>query len=159
MNKKLTNQESGNGVEKDSSLISHFSLRYIPQRPPFVMIDKLVYCDAERTETEFNILPDNLFVEKGFFTEMGILENIAQTCAMRLGYLNENQPIKIGMIGSVDNLEFNQAPKVGEKIETKILVTAEVFNVVMLKATVMRGDKMIASGSMKVVLTDTDSAS
>lgn len=150
-----------NSEDKNRDNLSPFTpcpaLQYIPQRPPFVMIDALLYCDTERTETEFTILPDNLFVENGLFTEMGVLENVAQTCAARLGFLNADQPVKIGMIGSVDNLEFFQAPKVGEKIRTKILVTAEVFNVVMLTATVARDDETMATCSMKVVLTEVDS--
>lgn len=39
----------------------------IPQRPPFVMIDTLLYADKEKARSTFYIQPDNLFVENGFF--------------------------------------------------------------------------------------------
>ena len=130
-------------------------MKYIPQKPPFVMIDKLIYCDKEVTRVDFTIKNDSLFVENGVLSETGILENIAQTCAARLGYLNQNQPVKIGMIGSVNNFELNSFPSVGDKITTTIVVTAEVLNVILLSAIVFHGiDHLIASCEMKVVLTD-----
>jgi len=129
-------------------------LKYIPQRPPFVMVDTLIFCNNEQTQTEFFIKKDSLFVENKKLTETGILENIAQTCAARLGYLSENQPVKIGMIGSVDNFEIYALPCANEKLSTTITVTAEVLNVVVLSASVMSDDKLLATCNMKVVLTD-----
>ncbi len=135
-------------------MIKESILEYIPQRPPFVMVDKLLFCDEKQTETELNISPDNLFVEDGLFTEMGILENIAQTCAARLGYLNSEQPVKIGMIGSVNNFEAYFLPEAGKKLNTIIDVENEVFNVVIIAANVFCEERHVASCSMKVVLTD-----
>ncbi|MDR1458972.1 MAG: pseudouridylate synthase [Bacteroidales bacterium] len=129
-------------------------LKYIPQRPPFVMVDELVFCSKEQTQTTFIIKKDNLFLVNNQFTEMGILENIAQTCAVRLGYLNRRQPIKIGVIGSVDNLEMQYLPFVGDKIITTITIMTEVLNVILLSAVVFCGEKAVATSNMKVVLTD-----
>lgn len=129
-------------------------LELIPQRLPFVMVDKLLFCDKEKTQTEFFIKEDNLFVANGQLIETGILENIAQTCAARLGYLNKNQPVKIGMIGSIDNFELFALPSVGKKLETTIIVSAEVMNIIVLSASVHCDDKLLVSCNMKVVLTD-----
>ena len=129
-------------------------LELIPQKPPFVMVDKLIFCDEKQTRTEFFIKEDNLFAANGQLIETGILENIAQTCAARLGYLNKNQPIKIGMIGSIDNFELYKLPSVGKTLCTTITVSAEVLNVVVLSARVVCGDELLASCNMKVVLTD-----
>jgi len=129
-------------------------LKYIPQRPPFVMVDSLIFCNSEQTQTEFTINNNSLFVVNGQLIETGIMENIAQTCAARLGYLNQNQPVKIGMIGSVNNFELYSLPNTGKTITTNIIVTAEVLNVVLLSASVFCGESLIASCEMKVVLTD-----
>lgn len=129
-------------------------LKYIPQRPPFVLVDELLHCDLERTETKFRVEKDNLFIEKEHFTETGILENIAQTCAVRLGYLNRNQPVKIGMVGSVDNFELYSFPKIGDVLNTTIIVKTEIMNVVLLEANVVCNDQKVAFCNMKVVLTD-----
>jgi 3-hydroxymyristoyl/3-hydroxydecanoyl-(acyl carrier protein) dehydratase len=93
-------------------------------------------------------------VENGAFSQSGIVENVAQTCAARMGYLNDN-PVRIGMIGSINDFEFTGIlPKVGEKIDTKITVETEVGNIVLLNAVVLCGKTLIACGKMKVVLTN-----
>ncbi|MDR1878611.1 MAG: pseudouridylate synthase [Bacteroidales bacterium] len=129
-------------------------LEYLPQRHPFVMVDKILSCDEQQTQTVFFISKDNLFCRKDCFTEMGLLENIAQTCAARLGYLNEHKPVTIGMIGSVDNFEVYALPSACDTILTTMLVKAEVSNVVLLVAEVFCQDVLMASCSMKVFLTD-----
>ena len=59
----------------------------IPQRPPFVMIDRLVSSDKVYSVTELEVRPDNLFVDNGRMTAAGLVENIAQTCAAVLATL------------------------------------------------------------------------
>jgi predicted hotdog family 3-hydroxylacyl-ACP dehydratase len=114
----------------------------------------LIFCNSEQTQTQFTVREDNLFVVGGRFTEMGILENVAQTCAVRLGYLNKEQPIRIGVIGSVDNFELQYLPLTGDKITTTITIITEVLNIVMLSASVLCGENTVASCNMKVVLTE-----
>jgi predicted hotdog family 3-hydroxylacyl-ACP dehydratase len=52
---------------------------YIPQRKPFIMIDNLVNAVPEKFETDFLVLPENIFVENGVLREFALIENIAQT--------------------------------------------------------------------------------
>jgi hypothetical protein len=135
----------------------------IPQKEPFVMVGELLYCDSLTTKTSLLIHEDNIFVEhchksdEQVFSQSGIIENVAQTCAARLGYLNRNQPVKIGMIGSVNNFEFSGIlPKVGQEIITEICVETEIGQFILLSANVLCNENKIASGKMKVVLTDVD---
>ena len=132
---------------------------YIPQRLPFVLVDRLLFCDEQKTQTEFLVQPDSLFVENNIFTEAGVLENIAQTSAARLGYLDRHNPVRIGMIGSVDKFEMFSFPKVGDEIRTTILLKAEMDNVILIAAEVVCENTLIATCSMKVVLTNTISQS
>jgi 3-hydroxymyristoyl/3-hydroxydecanoyl-(acyl carrier protein) dehydratase len=60
-------------------------LDLLPQRPPFIMIDKLTHFDLKSAETVFTVCEDNLFCVDGVMEEAGIVENIAQTCAARTG--------------------------------------------------------------------------
>ena len=132
-------------------------LELLPQRPPFIMIDKLLFCDDLTTKTSLFIQKDNIFVENGYFSQSGLVENVAQTCAVRLGYLNINQPIRIGMIGSINDFEFSGVlVQVGETIDTEILMEAKVGEVILLSAKVMCNEIPIAQGKMKVVLTETE---
>ena len=131
----------------------------IPQRPPFVMVDRLLSSDNVYSVTELEVRNDNIFVENERLTASGLIENIAQTCAARIGYINLNsgQPVKIGVIGSISNLTISRTPKVGEKLTTTIQLLEEVFNVTMVLATIKIGEEEIVSANMKIALTDIDS--
>jgi predicted hotdog family 3-hydroxylacyl-ACP dehydratase len=131
----------------------------IPQRPPFVMIDRLVSSDAVFSVTELEVRPDNLFVDNGRMTAAGLVENIAQTCAARIGYINLNsgEAVKIGVIGSISNLNIARTPKVGEHLVTTIKLLEEVFQVTLVEAMVKSDDEVLAQCNMKIALTDMDS--
>lgn len=131
----------------------------LPQRPPFVMIDRLLSSDAVYSVTELEVRDDNIFVEDERLTASGLIENIAQTCAARIGYINLNNgsTVKIGVIGSISNLTVMRTPKVGERLTTTIQLLEEMFNVTMVHASIMIGDEEIVSANMKIALTDIDS--
>lgn len=131
----------------------------IPQRPPFVMIDRLLSCDMVLTTTELEVRDDNVFVAKGRFTAEGLMENMAQTCAARMGYINlsRGDKVKIGVIGAVNSFDIFRTPKVGEKIVTTIEVLEELFQITLAKAVVMCGTEMLAVAKMKIALMDIDS--
>lgn len=136
----------------------------LPQQEPFVMIGRLVHFDMERTVTETDITEGNIFVEDGEFTSAGIIENIAQTCAARIGYVNKyiyKKGIKIGFIGAIRNLRIEQLPRVGDTLTTAIDTLEEVFGVTLVKGTVTVGDLPVAECHMKIALnvngTETDS--
>ncbi len=131
----------------------------IPQRPPFVMIDRLVSSDEVYSVTELSIREDNLFVEEGRLSASGLIENIAQTCAARIGYINLNhgQTVKIGVIGSISNLNIERTPKVGEKLTTTIKLLEEVFQMTLVEAVIASDNEEIVHANMKIALTDIDS--
>lgn len=131
----------------------------LPQRPPFVMIDRLVSCDEVLAVTELLVKEDNLFVEDERLTSSGLVENIAQTCAARIGYINLNNggTVKIGVIGSISNLNIVRTPKVGEKLITTIELISEVMQMTLVEAVVRVGDEEIVRASMKIALTDKES--
>ena len=131
----------------------------IPQRPPFVMIDKMLSFNMTVTETQLEIRADNVFCKDGHLSAEGLMENIAQTSAARMGYINltKNEAVKIGVIGSVNNYEVFRTPKVGEVILTSIEVIEEMFQITMVKAVVKCGDEMLAQSNMKIALMDIES--
>jgi predicted hotdog family 3-hydroxylacyl-ACP dehydratase len=134
-------------------------LRLIPQRPPFVMVDRLVEHDDTTSVTEFEVREDNIFFEDGCLSASGLVENIAQTCAADTGIknLNSGTTVKIGVIGSVSNLSIFRLPKNGEKLTTTIKVIEEIFQMTMVEATVCVGTEELARANMKIALTDIDS--
>ena len=132
-------------------------LEILPQRQPFIMIDKLLHCDQQITSTSFQVREDNIFCDNGCLTESGVIENIAQTCAARMGYINLymlNDAVKLGFIGAIRNMQINRLPRLGEVLNTKITVVEEVFQMTLVTAQVTIGEELIASSEMKISISD-----
>jgi predicted hotdog family 3-hydroxylacyl-ACP dehydratase len=131
----------------------------IPQQPPFVMVDCMTDFDEKHTETELTIREENIFYENGSFTASGLIENIAQTCAARMGYINRfiaKENVKLGFIGSIRNLHVLRRPVAGEKLATAIEIIEEVFRMTLVKATIKCGQEIIVEAEMKIALSDID---
>lgn len=129
----------------------------LPQQEPFVMIGQLLHFDMERTVTSLTVSQANIFTEEGVFTEAGIIENIAQTCAARIGYINKyilKKEIQIGFIGAVRKLKIHRLPKVGETVITSIITLEEVFGMTLVSATSKIGKDVIAEGEMKIAVSE-----
>lgn len=129
-------------------------LELIPQRRPFVMVDSLVYCDSGTTRTRLEVRADNIFNDGGRLSTAGICENIAQTCAARLGYLSlaSGQPVKLGYIGAISNMQVYRTPLTGETLDTEIKVLQEVFNITLVHAVAKCGEELIAQTDLKIAL-------
>ncbi len=127
----------------------------LPQQEPFVMIGQLVHFDMVRTVTETVISPENIFVENGHFSASGLIENIAQTCAARIGYFNkfiQKKGIQIGFIGAIRHLEVLDLPKTGEVITTTVDVKQEIFGMTLTEATITCGNRTLVTTEMKIAI-------
>lgn len=129
----------------------------LPQREPFVMVDKLVYFDEKTTTTSFLVREDNLFVENGRLNACALAENIAQTCATRLGYVNKyilKRGIQIGFIGAVKDMKVIDTPVVGDVLTTTIHVLEQIMGLTLVTAVIRIGDRVFATAEMKIALAD-----
>ena len=119
------------------------------------MVDRLTECDDNGATSELLVKEDNIFCSGDVMIESGMMENIAQTCAARIGYLGllNNEPVKIGVIGGIKNMQFFDLPRVGDTLITKINIVSVVFNVTLVNAKVFCNDKLMAEGDMKIALT------
>jgi predicted hotdog family 3-hydroxylacyl-ACP dehydratase len=142
----------------DSELSRIDVLTLLPQRPPFVMIDRLTHFDEAMTTTQLTVRTDNLFTEAdGHLNPCALVENIAQTCAARMGYINRyiyRQRVRLGYIGGIKNLQVLRTPRVGELLTTSIEVLQEVMRLTLVNATVRVGDEVIVTAEMKIALSD-----
>lgn len=117
------------------------------------MVGTLIHFEMTKTVTELVIPEDNIFVNDGKFSASGLIENMAQTCAARLGYVNKYilmKGIQLGYIGAIRNMQIFDLPKVGDKIVTTVNIREEVFGMILADATVMCGDKLLVSTEMKI---------
>jgi predicted hotdog family 3-hydroxylacyl-ACP dehydratase len=126
----------------------------IPQKPPFVMIDKLLSVTEMATTTGFTIQADNIFVQDGVFKEPGLVENIAQTAAASAGYVShtENKPVLVGYIGAVNNLQVFALPKTGDELITEITTENQIFDVTLISGKITCNGQLIAQCKMKIFI-------
>lgn len=84
----------------------------IPQKPPFVMVDKLLFFAENNIIAGLTIPVNNIFVEEGRFVESGIVEHMAQSVALYTGYQFYllNEPAPTGYIGSIKDVEVLELP-------------------------------------------------
>ena len=132
--------------------ISNDILQFIPQRPPFVMVDKLLYADEEKATSSFTITFDNILCEDGFFSEAGLMENIAQTIAAGRGYKEqmENKPVAGGYIAAVKNFEVFFLPQINDVLTTEIAVTGMLFNITIVTGKILLNGSLVAQCEMKI---------
>jgi predicted hotdog family 3-hydroxylacyl-ACP dehydratase len=133
-------------------------LACLPHRPPFVMVDRLSECDEQRYCTIFQIRAGNVLVDDGELSEAGLVENIAQTAAAGKGFIAQQtgDPIATGYIVAVKNLEVLALPKVGDLIETEVVVEKQIFDFFLISGTVYRDGEILGSCEMKIFVNATE---
>lgn len=116
------------------------------------MVDALLYADELTSRSAFIIQPDNCMVQDGYFTEGGLLENIAQTAAAHAGYIakQNNQPVAGGFIAAVKDFEIFLLPQAGQELLTEINIENQFFNVSVIKGSVWCNKELAAICEMKV---------
>lgn len=112
----------------------------IPQKPPMVMIDRVVRAVEGVTETTFLVRENNVFCDNGIFTEAGLIENLAQTAAAGAGCKPgiEGKEPPVGYIGGARNLRIFDYPEAEQELFTRVTVEHKVFD-----ATVVFGESYL----------------
>lgn len=130
-------------------------LTLLPHRSPFVMVGRMEHFDMQSCTSSFIISADNAMVWHGALSETGMLENVAQTCALRIGYLNRyiySREVRPGYIGAIDRVAVHSLPRVGERIETKVEVLAELSGYIMVHASVGTDDRVLLEADVRLAV-------
>lgn len=129
-------------------------MQYIPQGPPFEMIDTLVSATDTETVASLTITEEQLFVDHGRFTEPGLIEHMAQTAAAGTGWLaaQKGLPAPLGFIGAIKNLVIQKLPAVGTTITCTVRMQHQVMNAHIIQAEVNDGNATIAQAEFKIFL-------
>ena len=129
----------------------------LPQRPPFVFVDHLLYHEEVCSRTSFQVPDEGLFVANGRFTTAGLVEHMAQSGAARAGYIARyvlHIPVTIGFIGSVRNLRVFRHPQSGEVLETTVTFRENIFGITLNDMEVRCQGAVIATASIKTASSD-----
>ena len=134
-------------------------LKYIPQRPPFVMVDKLFVAEENSIVSGLLISNQNILVENDELQESGLIENMAQTCALYAGFKANNlgKDAPVGFIAGIKNVLVNRLPTIGQEITTKIEIVNELMNMQIAMASVHGSDNTIlASCELRIFIKEED---
>ena len=144
----MTDSTLKNALDKD------FVEKLLPQKFPFVMVDKMYDYTETSLISGFTIQKESIFFQDGNFVEAGLIEHIAQSIALHTGYqfFLKNEPAPTGYIGSIKDIEIRQLPKLGEEIQTTVSILQEFAGITLVEAVTKLNTIEIASGQMKTVL-------
>lgn len=131
-----------------------FVKNLIPQRYPFVMVDKLFYFSENKVVSGFNISIDNIFSYQTKFTASGLIENMAQTVALFTGYqyFLKKEPAPTGYIGAIKKVDILEHPSIGDELITTVNILHEIMGVTLVNSQIECNGNIIASSEMKTVL-------
>lgn len=126
----------------------------IPQKFPFVMVDKVLSFGENFITSGFTIEEVNIFTKNSTFQEAGLIEHMAQSVALYTGYqfYLKNEPAPTGYIGAIKSIEISELPKVNDNLITKVNILHEFSGVTLVEISVFLNEIEIASGQMKTVL-------
>lgn len=126
----------------------------LPQREPFILVDRLTRFDDTHACTETLVSADSIFVKDGVYASEGMMEVVAQTCAARIGYISKyvlHKGVSIGYIGAIRALEVHALPRVGDVLECSIEILDQVFNMSRAKAVITSKGQTLVSMEIKIV--------
>ncbi|REH01583.1 ABC transporter permease [Flavobacterium aquicola] len=145
------------------------SNHYLPHRAPMLMVDFILEIDDEKVDTVFEIKTENIFLKNDFFTESGLIENMAQTCSMIVAkdyFVDENNNDKtganvIGFISGIKTLKIYSLPKVNSTLVTKAVLISKFisdsYSLCTIKCKTFKGDEMLLEGEITLFIQNNNS--
>jgi predicted hotdog family 3-hydroxylacyl-ACP dehydratase len=116
--------------------------RLVPQRPPILMVHGVSRVEGADVTSHFTVSPTDLFVENGALLEAGLIENMAQTAALRSGVMallqaphngTEVRP-PVGFIGAIKDFNLQRRPPVGATLSTTVRVLNDMGRFLVVQA-------------------------
>lgn len=144
----MTQNLTDRGLDKD------FVESLLPQKFPFVMVDKL-YCYTETSLVSgFTIEEKGLFFQNGYLAASGLIEHMAQSVALHTGYqfYLKQELAPTGYIGSIKDIQIKKLPKLNDEIQTTVSILQEFAGITLVEVVSKINDVEIAKGQLKTVL-------
>jgi predicted hotdog family 3-hydroxylacyl-ACP dehydratase len=135
-------------------LDTNFVEQLLPQKFPFVMVDKMFSYTETEIVSGLKIQEDNIFFHNGILAESGLIEHMAQTVALHTGYefFLKQEIAPTGYIGSIKNIEIKELPKLHDEIKTAVTILQRFGGITLVDIVTTLHDVKIAFGQMKTVL-------
>jgi predicted hotdog family 3-hydroxylacyl-ACP dehydratase len=130
--------------------------RYIPHRPPFVLVDALYECTDERAVTGFYVSADHVLVRRGYLQASGLLENMAQSFALQSAYQGTqapglDRPFSMGFIAGIKGFQMRALVPVGQEISTEMRKVQSFGNMFLVAGEVRCRGQLVASCQLQLI--------
>ena len=134
--------------------------KYLPHQPPMLMVDTITDISNTHVVTEFAVVCDCIFVEGGRFAEVGLIENMAQTCSAIVGQflfgIEDSSNYVVGYISAIKQAEIFALPAVGSTVCTKAALLSrfdsEAYILCAMQCQVYEEERLLASAEMNLVI-------
>ena len=126
----------------------------IPQKKPFIMVDKLIFFSEDKVVSGLTVSEENIFSKNNTFTAPGVMEHMAQTVALFTGYqyFLKNLPAPTGYIGAIKKVEIFQLPTMSDELVTSVKILHEIMGVTLVQIDTICDGIVIAKSEMKTVI-------
>ena len=124
------------------------------------MVDTITDISNTHVVTEFEVKSTCIFVEEGKFAEVGLIENMAQTCSAIVGQflfgIEDTSYYVIGYISAIKKLELFALPKVQEVVRTEAELLSrfdtDEYYICSMRCNAFVGDILMATAEMNLVI-------
>ncbi len=136
----------------------------IPHRKPILCIDKVLRVDGLIAKTQYKIEETCLFFTDGFFSEMGLLENAAQSSFVFLKFFfaDSQEDLwgegkdSVGFISHITSMETVSLPRIDDELftttTTELVFDTENLKICNVKAETNVNSKLVFTTEMKMIL-------
>ena len=128
----------------------------LPQKPPMIMVDAYYGVINEEAYTSLYIKKDNILVEGEYFTELGILDFLAQSGILQMNEMSVHVDFlkeeKVGIITQFKQFFFYNTLKVGETIYGKVKKTFSNGYISNLEVTAFHENEILMQGIINVMI-------
>ena len=136
---------------------------FLPHRGAMLMVEDLLFIDEESVSSGLPILESCIFIENGFLSASGLIENAAQTSTAIVGqsFFSEDDVTGesnnlIGYINAIRKVEIFQLPKIGEYLTTKATLISRLDTGSMcicnIKSSTFIKDKLIVDCTFNFII-------
>lgn len=136
--------------------------KFLPHGIPMLMVDDFFVINDQTIGTCFTINASNIFVVNGQLSEVGLVENIAQSCSINVGQTffgpedKENNSDVIGFISSIKYIHIYAMPNVNERITSSATLISRFdgdnFSICTMQGEIKCNDVKILECELKLFI-------
>lgn len=130
---------------------------FIPHRLPMRLVETLISYDDTAAVIEAKVTADSILVDsEGFLDEAALVELLAQGYAVIKGYADrlKGEDISEGYLVGVRKLRISGKARTGDRLIITIRTVGSFEGFAVADGEVVRGDEIIANGTIKLWIVD-----